>query len=165
LIFVTIGTMYGFERLIRWMDIIASKLNEDVVMQIGNTAYTPINSSYFLFVSKEKLDYFYAHARVVVCHAGVGSLLSAMEHGKPVIAVPRKKELGEALDNHQLEISNELGQEGLIRVAYNFEDLEKEINTISSINSEFKLSSDLVISLKNYIDQLVSIEHADESDI
>jgi UDP-N-acetylglucosamine transferase subunit ALG13 len=47
MIFVTVGTHYqGFDRLIRKMDEIAGKIEEDVIMQIGSTQYKPINAKY-----------------------------------------------------------------------------------------------------------------------
>ena len=145
--------MYGFERLIRWMDAIAEKTDEEVIMQIGNTEYEPKHASYFRFESKEKMDQFYSRARVIVCHAGVGSLMTSLENEKLVIAVPRSKELGEVIDNHQLEIAKELENEGRIRIANALNELENHLLEIKYTASNLRLKNELVESLKGYINQ------------
>lgn len=85
MILVTVGLMYGFENLIREMDKIAGKIEEKVIMQIGNTSYEPKYAEYFRFASKEEIDELHNSARVVVCHAGVGSILTALQYNKPLI--------------------------------------------------------------------------------
>jgi beta-1,4-N-acetylglucosaminyltransferase len=145
--------MYGFERLIRWMDAIAEKTDEEVIMQIGNTEYEPKHTSYFRFESKEKMDQFYSEARVIVCHAGVGSLMTSLENEKLVIAVPRNKELGEVIDDHQLEISKELEKEGRIMVANTLNELENHLQELKCTASPLRIKNELVESLKRYISQ------------
>ena len=104
MIFVTVGGMRAFERLIREMDRIAGELDEPVVMQIGSTEYEPTNCDYFRFMPRAEMDRLYAGARVVVCHAGTGSILAALDHNKPLVLVPRLREYGEAFDDHQLGV-------------------------------------------------------------
>lgn len=154
MIFVTIGMMYGFERLIKWMDLIALNLQEEVVIQIGNTStYIPVNSRYFSFASRDKLNELCENARIIVCHAGVGSLLMGIESTNPVIAVPRVKELGEVIDNHQLEIAKELEKEGRIMVANSYDELYKKIKYPCDLNPNISSTNDLIVFIKNYINQ------------
>lgn len=146
--------MYGFDRLIRWMDSIAEKLDEEIVMQIGNTEYVPAHARYFRFESKEKMDQYYLDARIIVCHAGVGSLMTSLEKEKPVIAVPRSSDLGEVIDNHQFEISKELENEGRIKVAYTMNEVEHHLLEVKYVSSNLGMKNELVESLKHYINQL-----------
>ena len=44
-----------------------------------------------------------ARARLVVAHAGVGSVVSAGEQGKPIVVLPRRAALGEHTSDHQVE--------------------------------------------------------------
>ena len=44
-----------------------------------------------------------AGARLVVAHAGVGSVVSAGEQGKPIVVLPRRAALGEHTSDHQVE--------------------------------------------------------------
>ncbi len=155
LILVIVGLMYGFEQLVKKMDEIAGTIDEEVVMQIGNTSYEPKNAEYFRFVSEEEIDRLYNNARVVVCHAGVGSILTALAHNKPTIVVPRKKKFGEHVDDHQLEIARELEKEGRIIAVYDVWKLESALMNMSA-GSGAKVEKDkrLAKALREYMDKL-----------
>jgi len=154
LILVTVGLMYGFERLVKEMDGIAGRIDEAVIMQIGETTYKPKNARYFRFTSNEDIDRLYGNARVVACHAGVGSILTALEHGKPVIAVPRRKKYGEHVDDHQLEIARELEKEGRITVVCDVWDLEKVLGDVSTVSKTLVENERLVNALGKYLNSL-----------
>jgi len=152
---VTIGLLYGFDRLIKEMDEIAGRMDEEVIMQIGETAYEPKNARYFRFASKEEMDGLYDDARVVVCHAGVGSILTALEHGKPVIAVPRRKKYGEHIDDHQLDIAGEMEKEGRITVVHDVGELEGALSDVSTASGiKVTDTNTLTKKLKEYVDGL-----------
>ena len=53
-------------------------------------------------------------ARVVVTHAGVGSVMVALSTGKRPVVVPRRKRLGEAVDDHQLQLGRRFARAGLV---------------------------------------------------
>lgn len=155
IIFVTVGTgnVYGFERLIRKMDEIAEELDDIVVMQIGCTNYEPKNAKYFRFISKKDMDRFYATSKVVVCHAGIGSIISVMKFNKPAILVPRKRVLNEHIDDHQAEIAKFM--ENKMRVVYDIDDLEILLRDISSIPiPKFKTDRVLIDNLGRYFEEL-----------
>ncbi|MGK5531988.1 glycosyltransferase [Streptomyces sp. URMC 129] len=56
-------------------------------------------------------------AAVVVCQGGPGSIMDARGAGKVPIVVPRRPELGEHVDDHQVRFARRLDETGLIRVA------------------------------------------------
>ena len=58
---------------------------------------------------KEKLN----NSRVVITHAGAGTLLQCMESNIVPLVMPRRYELHEHLNNHQLEILNEFSKKNL----------------------------------------------------
>ena len=146
--------MYGFDRLIKEMDEIAGRIDEEVIMQIGETAYEPKNARYFRFASKEEMDGLYDDARVVVCHAGVGSILTALEHGKSVIAVPRREKYGEHIDDHQLDIAREMEKEGRITVVHDVRELEGALGGVSAASGIKVGSGQLVEALKRYLGEM-----------
>lgn len=157
MIFVTIGTMYGFQRLIKEMDEIAKDIEEDVIMQIGETIYEPKNTRYFRFSSREEMNKIYKDARIIICHAGVGSIISALDYMKPVIVIPRKKEFGEVIDDHQIEITRELESEGIINAIYDINELrnilKEKVNFHNTINNN-KKENLLARKLKEYLNEL-----------
>jgi beta-1,4-N-acetylglucosaminyltransferase len=151
MIFVTVGTHYqGFERLIKKIDEIAGKIDEEVVAQIGSTKYEPKNMTYFSFMEdEEKFLEIYKKARIIITHAGVGNLFKIHSFQKPVIIVPRLKKFNEHVDDHQLDITEILKNEEEAVVVYDIEDLEDALKKAKKIS--IKENKKLVTFLKNYI--------------
>jgi beta-1,4-N-acetylglucosaminyltransferase len=153
LIFVTVGGMRPFERLVKEMDLIAGKTDEEVVMQVGSTGYEPINCHYVRFMPENEIEKLYARARVVVCHAGIGSILTALKHSKALILVPRMKKYGEHIDDHQLEIAREMERRGTT-VVYDISELQSALEEASASPVQFTSDTSLVPRLKDYLNQL-----------
>lgn len=154
MIFVTVGTHYlGFERLIKKMDDIAGKTDEEIVAQIGSTKYKPKNMKYFTFVEEDQEIFeFIKNSRIVITHAGAGTLINILYFKKPLIVIPRLKKYNEHIDNHQLELSEVLNKKGLAAVVYNIENLEDVIkNTNFKSNYQHDNNGSLVTFLKGYI--------------
>jgi UDP-N-acetylglucosamine transferase subunit ALG13 len=53
-------------------------------------------------------------ADAVVCHAGVGTLMTAVSLGRVPVAMPRLRAHGEHVDDHQAQIARELGSAGYV---------------------------------------------------
>ena len=155
MIFVTVGGMRAFERLVREMDRIAGELDEQVVMQIGSTDYEPENCDYFKFMPRRDIEKHYADARIVICHAGSGSILTALEHDKPLVLVPRMKTYGEVFDDHQLEIAKAIEGRGAT-VVYDISNLKTAIKNANTTVLKFSTGRSLAGALKEYLDQLDS---------
>jgi beta-1,4-N-acetylglucosaminyltransferase len=126
MIFVTVGMHYqGFERLLKKMDEISGRIEEEVIMQTGATPYRPKHATSFAFVEddEEMMD-LYRAARVIVCHAGAGTLLTALKLRKPLVTVPRLKEFNEHVDDQQRELAEALAQSGRAIAVYDVDELE-----------------------------------------
>jgi UDP-N-acetylglucosamine transferase subunit ALG13 len=145
--------MRAFERLVREMDRIAGELDEQVVMQLGSTDYEPENCEYFRFIPRKDMEEFYTDARMIVCHAGTGSILTALEHNKPLVLVPRMKRYGEVFDDHQLEIAREMERRGTT-VVYDINNLQSAVKDVNMSPAELKGEAILGHRLKEYLDGL-----------
>ena len=157
MIFVTVGTHYlGFERLIMEMDEIAGKIDEKVIAQIGSTKYKPKNMKYFTFVEDEKeILELYQEARVVVSHAGAGTLLTILNYNKPAVIVPRLHKFNEHIDDHQLELTDVLKDQGKAIGVYDIGDLEISLKKVENLNyNNKKKNEELIIFLKEYITRM-----------
>lgn len=157
LIFVTVGNHYqGFDRLIKKMDEIAGKIDEKVIMQIGYTNYKPLNAEYFNFLENFgeilKLN---KNARVVVSHAGAGSIVTALKQKTPVIVVPRLKKYNEHINDHQLEIAKAMSDDKNVRVIYNVEFIEEFLKLNFNFVEECN-DNKLVSHLRSYISSIHS---------
>ena len=113
MIFVTVGTHnQGFDRLVKAADLYAAGTPEQVVIQKGASSYAPQHAESFDFAPSQRIHELSAAARVIVTHAGAGSILTSLTTAATVVVVPRLKRYGEHLDDHQLELAEALHREG-----------------------------------------------------
>jgi len=130
MIFVTIGNDYrNFDRLIRKMDEIALRIPSEMVIQRGYSKYIPKNVKHFDFVPLDTAVKYIQEARLVVSHAGIGTIILCKEYGVPIIILPRRRSYGEHMNDHQFEIAKALEKkEGEnIYVAYEEDQLREKI--------------------------------------
>lgn len=115
MIFVTTGMHHqGFERLIMAMDEVADQIDETIIMQIGASTYEPVKAEWFRFADQDRIEDLTATARVVVGHAGAGTVISAFRYKRPIVIVPRRSNHSEHVDDHQVELAQALADEGKV---------------------------------------------------
>lgn len=158
MILVTVGThVLGFERLVKKMDEIASRIDEEVIIQIGHTSYIPKHAKYFDFKNYQEMEDLIKEARILITHGGAGTILIGLAYKKPVISVPRLKEYNEVFVDHQLDLVYTLANQKRIIAVYNLELLEKtltmDFNNLHLSNG--RNGQQLINFLKRYINTLV----------
>src|SRR4051812_40285187 len=93
----------NFDRLVTTVDRWAGHRGRgDVVAQIGQTTYRPSNMKWTAFLSPDEFARHIEQASAIVAHAGTGSILTALERGKPIVIFPRRASLGETRSDHQV---------------------------------------------------------------
>lgn len=102
MIFVTTGTQLAFPRLVAAMDRLAPELNEPVVAQIGPDPGDYPALEVVTHLTPERFESLAAEARVLVAHAGIGTILTARRYEKPLILMARRHDLGEHRNDHQM---------------------------------------------------------------
>ena len=138
MIFVIVGSQkFPFDRLIREMDRLkaANVITEQVFAQIGASTYIPQHLIWKRYLDKEEFDAQIDASDILITHAGEGSIMTGLLKHKKVIAVPRYKNLGEHVSDHQLEIARALAKQKCI---VNVEDITQLESAICHIN-EFDL--------------------------
>jgi UDP-N-acetylglucosamine transferase subunit ALG13 len=109
-ILISVGTQLPFDRLIRTVDRWAMEGGRtDVIAQIGPTRYRPVAMQSFAHVAYDTFRDLQRECTVMVCHAGMGSIITAMEFGKPIIVMPRNHRLGEHRNGHQFATLRQFG--------------------------------------------------------
>ena len=113
MIFVTSGSMLPFDRLFKIIDeaVLSGLISEPVFGQIGEGKYEPKNFPFQRFVEKSEFDRLVEEADLVVGHAGIGVIIQALNSHTKLLVLPRKSELGEHVNDHQ------------VSTAYKFEEL------------------------------------------
>ena len=154
MIFVTIGTQFPFDRLIEMLDRIAPELHEDIYAQILKGKYKPKHIKTLDFIEPDEFEEVFVQARLVVAHAGMGTILSSLRRSKPLIIFPRIAALGEHRNEHQTATALMIKENNYAYVATDEKELRellhKDLRPLKYIG-EFA-SESLVNSLKDFID-------------
>ena len=117
-IFVSPGSMMPFDRLIRTMDDwAAAHPATPVFFQIGKGSYEPRHGDFVRLMPVADYRARLAAAALFVAHAGMGSIISAIQAGKPLVMLPRLKALGEHNTDHQLATAATIGRRDGLHVA------------------------------------------------
>jgi len=124
MIFVTTGTQIPFDRFIKVVDEIAGTMNETFVVQALKGSYMPKNFKTVAFIAPDEFDKIVQEARLIVSHAGTGSILSAIDYEKPIIIFPRLASLGEHRNDHQMATAMAINEKGYAYVAYDKKQLK-----------------------------------------
>ncbi|CAN5120090.1 hypothetical protein BH09BAC2_BH09BAC2_18090 [soil metagenome] len=156
MIFLTIGSQEPFDRIIEAIDTIAPELNMPVIAQVFDCKYRVKNIKTVEFISPVEYNNYIRDADLIVAHAGMGTILSALQLNKPLLVMPRHAKYHETRSDHQIETAKMFEKLNYIYVAYDTEELKRKIMELKAKNfpplhqiGPFA-STELVSSLKNY---------------
>lgn len=129
MILLTIGTQLSFDRLIsavdEWVSVSPAKI--EVVGQIGPGDYSPRGFRAQSFFEPDELDALASAADLLISHAGMGSIITALTKGKPIIVVPRRADLGEHRNDHQLATARKFIGHTYVRPVFEIDNLGSAI--------------------------------------
>jgi UDP-N-acetylglucosamine transferase subunit ALG13 len=156
MIFVTVGTDLPFNRLVRVVDEWAgANGRRDVFAQIGETDWQPAHIGWSKFIQPPEFTRRFSEADVVVAHAGMGTILSALQFEKPILVMPRRASLGEQRNEHQLATARRLSELGKINVAMDETELRAMLDGLGNLRPREKIgayaSPELVSALREFI--------------
>ena len=135
MIFVTLGTQdKPFARLIEAVEkqVKLGNIKEEVIVQAGYTKYKSKNMEIFDLIPKDEIKRYQQEASYIITHGGAGSIITSLKLDKKVIAVPRKHEYDEHVNNHQEEIVELFNKKGYILGINDVSELEDAIKKIPS---------------------------------
>jgi len=128
--FVTVGVeRMPFVRLLRAVDhaVRDGLLSATTMIQRGHTPYIPqycLNERFFSF--DEMVDRV-LNADLIICHAGVGSVLLCRDLGRIPLVMPRLNRMGEHVDDHQQEFARVMEAEGHLLTVHDTNDLHMRL--------------------------------------
>lgn len=160
MIFFTVGTeQFDFKRMIDAADLVATELpDEEVFIQIADNTEVPQHASWERWLSYQDFAQRVQDARIVVTHAGAGSLLSCAWIDKVAITVPRLHKYGEHVDNHQCELADKMAELGHAIIGETPEELCRLVvdyeAEIGKLKREHKSSPTLGTALKKWLEQI-----------
>lgn len=129
MIFVSVGAQMPFDRLVRAVDAWAARsCCRDVFAQIGRGAVPPRHIAWTAFLSPSEFAARVRSASLIVAHAGMGSILTALEFGKPILVMPRRGDLGETRNDHQVATARRFSELGRVAVALDADELATQLD-------------------------------------
>jgi UDP-N-acetylglucosamine transferase subunit ALG13 len=123
--------MMPFDRLVEAVDAWAiARGRTDVFAQIGDGVYVPKAGEWIRTLSPSEFALALNRASVVVGHAGMGTVLKALEAGRPMVLVPRAASRREVTTDHQLHAATWLSQKPGVRVVVEVDDLAATLDEV-----------------------------------
>lgn len=120
MIFLTIGSHEPFDRLVRALDAWAGASGSGVRVfgQItARAGYIPEHFDHVATLTPAEYEARCTEAALIVSHAGMGTILTALQTGTPALLLPRRGNLGETRNDHQIATAKKFdGRPGLTMV-------------------------------------------------
>jgi UDP-N-acetylglucosamine transferase subunit ALG13 len=121
MIFATVGHELRFDRLIEGLDNWALKSGyKDLfaqVAELGDEGYKPRNFAWQSFLDPDGFKSRFEGADLIVAHAGMGTIITALTMKKPLLIMPRKGSLKETRNDHQIATAEQFARRSGIYVA------------------------------------------------
>lgn len=157
MILVLLGTQNNsFHRLLEEIqkNIDNGNIKEEVVVQRGYTKFESKDMKIYTQLPIDEIKKLIDEADLVITHGGVGSIVTALEENKKVIAVPRLKKYSEHVNDHQLDIVKSFDEAGYIIGLNSVEELGQAINKIKEFTPKkyVKNTGNIIKIVEEFID-------------
>jgi UDP-N-acetylglucosamine transferase subunit ALG13 len=157
MIFVTVGAQMPFDRLISAVDTWAAlRGRTDVYAQIGASSYIAKSIDTTQFMDPDEFRRMVEEAQLIVAHAGMGTIITALERGKPILVMPRRGDLRETRNDHQLGTVKKLLVDGRVEVALDEGDLIYKLDNYEAFKPAEKIeaiaSPRLISTIRTFIE-------------
>lgn len=157
MIFVTVGSQEPFDRLIRAVDEWARlRARSDVFAQIASSSFSPRHIEFTQFIEPADFNRIIRQARVIVAHAGMGSIISALELGKPIVVMPRRADFRETRNDHQVATAERFGAQGRIIVANDEQDLPAKLDHALTLGDSARIQAQasprLIATIRDFLE-------------
>lgn len=156
MIFLTVGTQLPFDRLVQTVDIWAKEHPKIVFFgQIGKSIFKPKNIPHKTELSPLEYDKYINDCELIISHAGIGTILNAIDLKKRIIIFPRRADLNEHRNDHQMATARWLKNRKGIYIAQNSDELfnllDKYKNLYSPQNISQHASGKLIKTIRSYL--------------
>lgn len=157
MIMVVVGTQkFQLNRLLKEIDDLIEKgiIKDEVFAQIGNSDYQPKHYDFKNFINKDEFEEIVEKCSVLITHSGVGTIISGLNHNKPVIVYPRLKKYNEHVDDHQTEIAKSFSEMNYVLLCDEDDDLAKILE--KSLKHKFEKYSSRRVDTINAVNEFLN---------
>ena len=157
MILVLLGTQNNsFHRLLEEVqkNIDNKNIKEEVIVQKGYTKFESENMTLYTQLPVDELQQLIEKADLVITHGGVGSIISSIQRGKKVIAIPRLKKYGEHVNDHQYDIIKSFNDAGYIIGLTCIEELGEALQKVTDFKPKqyVKNTGNVLKIVEDFID-------------
>ena len=140
MIFIVTGTQEPFDRLLKIVDRWYSRnKGVKIIAQTAESTFSSKNMTCFDYLEPDVFNEYFNNADVIIGHAGIGTIIEALENEKKLIVFPRLVKYNEHRNDHQHHTAFGFEKLGLINVAYNEKDLLGYLDDLDSILRKEKI--------------------------
>lgn len=134
MIFLTVGTLYPFDRLVKAVDeaVASGFVKEEVFAQIGIGAYQPRYIESVESLDKLTFDKVISESSCMVSHAGMGSIQAALDKNKPLLVMPRLIKYSENINDHQVATAAKFEELGHVLAVYHQDQVAQRLEDIKT---------------------------------
>ena len=94
-------------------------------------------------------------AGVLVAHAGMGSILTALQYGKPILVMPRQGRLKETRNDHQVATAVRFKALNKVAVAMDETEIPAQLDGLAAISRSEQISDrasdELLTAIRGFI--------------
>jgi beta-1,4-N-acetylglucosaminyltransferase len=157
-IFLTVGSMFPFDRLVQSVDEMVGKseLSDEVFAQIGEGRFEPRYMKFCRFLDNIEFEEKVGTADYLLGHAGIGTITLALSRQIPALVVPRLSRFGEHVNDHQFATARKFEELGHVLVAYDVRDIPSKLNELRSFKASKRevKTHDLVARINRFLRDL-----------
>jgi len=108
-------------------------------------------------MEKTIFDQTIQQASAVIGHAGMGTILLALEYNKPLLVLPRLAKYGEVVNDHQVSIAQKFSELGHLIAAEHENELALKIQQLETFVPKPRENQAEAVStrIKTFLDNLV----------
>jgi UDP-N-acetylglucosamine transferase subunit ALG13 len=156
-VFVTVGAQIPFDRLIAAVDVWAAdqSAHHRLFAQVGEHGFRPSHMEFAELLEPPEFKQRVLWADVLVAHAGMGSILTALQYGKPILVMPRHGRLMETRNDHQVATALRFREMGKVAVAMDETEIPSKLDGLASLGRSEQISDrasdELLAAIRGFI--------------
>jgi UDP-N-acetylglucosamine transferase subunit ALG13 len=156
-VFVTVGAQIPFDRLIAAVDVWAAdqSAHHRLFAQVGEHGFRPSHMEFAELLEPPEFKQRVLWADVLVAHAGMGSILTALQYGKPILVMPRHGRLMETRNDHQVATAQRFREMGKVAVAMDETEIPSKLDGLASLGRSEQISDrasdELLAAIRGFI--------------
>lgn len=156
MIFVTVGTDLPFDRMMHVVDDWACDHGRrDVFAQIGEGGWEPEYIEFTHFLQPADFKRRFDEAALIISHAGMGTILTALLCGKPILVMPKRASLHEHRSEHQVATARCMRDRYGVQVAKDESQLMSILCCLPDLSAPVRIApvatGPLIDSLRSFI--------------